>query len=186
MKISASIRRPVCPSYRTSLPLCRNPNSAKLVLRSFSFSPEKALPSTARPSILPTLPPIISNTCATVIRDGIACGLMIRSGVIPCSVNGIPSAGTKCPMTPFCPCRLANLSPISGTLWSRTLILAIRDPFSVSDSITESTVPFSPCLTVNEDSLTFWGLRKSVGSAKNRGGLVFPISTSFPFKSISG
>ena len=32
MKISASIRLPVCPSYNTSLPLCLNPNSDKLSL----------------------------------------------------------------------------------------------------------------------------------------------------------
>ena len=111
---------------------------------------------------------------------------MIKSGVIPSSVKGIPSGGTMCPITPFCPCLLANLSPISGTRWSLTLILAILEPFSVSESITESTVPFSPCLTVKDDSLTFCGLRKSVGSAKNLGGLVFPIRTSLPFKSISG
>ena len=40
-----------------------------------------------------------------VILEGIACGLMMRSGTMPSSVKGRSSCGTIKPMTPFCPWR---------------------------------------------------------------------------------
>ena len=49
-----------------------------------------------------------------VIREGNACGLMMMSGVIPLSVNGMFSCGYSVDMTPFCPARDANLSPMTG------------------------------------------------------------------------
>ncbi len=131
------------------------------------------------PSRLPTLPPIISSTWATVILEGMAWGLITRSGTIPDSVNGISSNGWISPSTPFCPCLDANLSPSSGILSSRTLTFASRAPFMLSVRITASTMPRSFERMVTLDSLLCWGLRpSSVGSSRNLGGLVFPISTS--------
>jgi hypothetical protein len=59
-----------------------------------------------------------------VILDGNALGLMIISGEMPCSVNGISFCGHKNDITPFCPCRLENLSPVTGFLGNLSLILA--------------------------------------------------------------
>src|SRR5947208_1667099 len=151
-----------------------------------SRSPLNGVPSMNRPSRDPTFPPICSRTWATVIRDGIACGLMIRSGMIPWAVKGISSCGAMSPMTPFCPCLEANLSPSSGTRRSRTLTLASFEPFSLSVSMTESTQPYSPCRTVTEVSRRFCGVRKSVSSSRNRGGLGFPMRTSPPFTNTCG
>src|SRR5439155_6188780 len=46
--------------------------------------------------------------------------------------------------------------------------------------------PYSPCRTVTEVSRRFCGVRKSVSSSRNRGGLVFPMRTSPPFTNTSG
>ena len=89
-------------------------------------------------------PPSISSTWATVIREGIACGLIRRSGVTPSRVNGMFSWGTMRPMTPFWPWREANLSPSSGTRWLRTLTLTSFEMFSPSVRMTLSTHPDSP------------------------------------------
>ncbi len=135
----------------------------------------------------PTFPPIISRTCPTVIRDGIACGLIIRSGVKPDSVNGISAIGTFKPITPFCPCLEANLSPMSGILSSLTFTLARRVPLMDSVRITVSTIPVSLDLIVTELSLLCsTAIPKSEGSSRNLGGLVFPISTSFGPTGVSG
>ena len=107
------------------------------------------------PSMEPTLPPIISSTCATVIRDGTACGLIRRSGTTPSSVNGMSCWSTSSPTTPFCPCLDANLSPSSGVRSSLTLTLTSLEPFSDSVSMTLSTQPFSPGLTVTDVSRLF-------------------------------
>src|SRR5580700_3601459 len=116
MKISASRRRPVIPSNRVSRPDGWRPSAFRLSRSASSRSPENAVPSIVRPSSEPTLPPSISRTWATVIRDGIACGLIRRSGVMPSRVYGMFSGLTISPMTPFWPCRLANLSPSSDPL----------------------------------------------------------------------
>ena len=62
------------------------------------------------------------------------------------------SCGTTSPQTPFCPCREANLSPISGVLMSRTLTLYIFPPSTFSVMKTASTVPVSVGLTATEVS----------------------------------
>src|SRR5205823_4733344 len=185
-KISAGIMRPVRPSYRISFPLDRKPFSSRAFRIASSRSPLNGVPSMKRPSRDPTFPPICSRTWATVIRDGIAWGLMIRSGMIPCDVKGMSSCGAIRPITPFWPWRDANLSPSSGTRRSRTFTFASLEPFSLSVSMTESTQPLSPWRTVTDVSRRFCGVRKSVSSSRNRGGLVFPISTSPPWTSTSG
>src|SRR5437899_3030411 len=164
--------RPVRPSYRISFPFDRNPFSSRAFRIASSRSPLNGVPSMNRPSREPTLPPICSRTWATVIRDGIAWGLMIRSGMMPCAVKGMSSWGAMSPMTPFCPWREANLSPSSGMRRSRTLTFASFEPFSLSVNMTESTHPLSPWRTVTEVSRRFCGVRKSVSSSRNRGALV--------------
>ena len=59
-----------------------------------------------------------------VIRDGKPCGLKMISGVIPDSVNGMFSTGHLWLHIPFCPARLANLSPIIGFLYQKKLKLS--------------------------------------------------------------
>jgi hypothetical protein len=49
-----------------------------------------------------------------VILLGKALGLIIISGVIPVSVNGMSIFGHNIERTPFCPCLEENLSPITG------------------------------------------------------------------------
>jgi len=52
------------------------------------------------------------NARARVERTwGIRCGFMMRSGHTPFSEKGRSSCATMAPHTPFCPCRLLNLSP---------------------------------------------------------------------------
>ncbi len=58
-------------------------------------------------------------------------------------------------MTPFCPNLEQNLSPSSGILWSLTLTRTSLEPFSDSVTMTESTNPVSPGLTVTDVSLLF-------------------------------
>jgi len=55
------------------------------------------------PDSAAAFPAINSNSCPIVIRDGIPCGLKIRSGTIPSFVNGMSSCGTMRAITPFCP-----------------------------------------------------------------------------------
>ena len=73
-----------------------------------------------------------STNCPIVIRDGIACGLIIKSGRIPSAVNGISSSGITKPIVPFCPEREAILSPMAGKRSSRMRIFAILNPSSPS------------------------------------------------------
>ena len=47
--------------------------------------------------------------------------MIIISGVIPFSENGISIEGYKTDKTPFYPCRDENLSPITGLREYRTL-----------------------------------------------------------------
>ena len=55
-----------------------------------------------------------------VMREGMAWGLMIKSGTIPSAVQGMSSCVYVMPTVPFWPCRLANLSPTWGILIERT------------------------------------------------------------------
>ncbi len=175
------------PSYITSRPSWENPSSLSDLRRSASRSPRNAVALIRRPSREPTLPPSISSICPMVIRLGIAWGLMIRSGVIPDSVNGISSEGWMRPMTPFWPCRDANLSPTSGTRRSRVRTFTRREEFSPSVMMTVSTIPRSLLRIVTEVSRRFSTAMSSlVGSSRNLGGEVFPISTSFSWTTVSG
>ena len=70
--------------------------------------------SCARPCMAPDLPAMLSTSIPIVIRLGNACGLMITSGWIPLSLNGMSTAGHFCEHTPFWPCREENLSPMTG------------------------------------------------------------------------
>ncbi|OPX66863.1 MAG: hypothetical protein A4E30_00093 [Methanomassiliicoccales archaeon PtaB.Bin215] len=187
MKTSAWIMRPVRPSYMTSRPDFWKPASTNDWRRASSRSPLKAVPSTCLPSREPTLPPIISSTWATVIREGMAWGLMTRSGMMPSAVKGMSEDGTSNPTTPFCPCLEANLSPSSGILSSRTLTLTKREPFSDSVSMTLSTQPVSPARTVTEVSRLLWPDRKLASSSSTkRGGEVLPTRTCPPETGVSG
>ena len=57
------------------------------------------------------------------------------------------------PQVPFCPCLLANLSPIWGILTLRTLTLANLSPEKFYETMTISTQPFSALLDLNDASL---------------------------------
>lgn len=87
-------------------------------------------------------------------------------------------------MTPFCPCRDANLSPISGIRWSLTFTRARRVPYD-SVMMTVSTIPFSFDRMVTEFSRRSCGA-SPVGSSINLGGDVFPTRTSPGRTSVSG
>ena len=168
-----------------SLPVCFNPDLNKPDLSDSSFSPVNAVPSILLPSIDPTFAPIISRTWATVILEGIACGLINRSGITPSSVNGISSCSTSLPMIPFCPCLLANLSPSSGILFVLRVILTSLPESRDSVTYTLSTHPFSPCLTSIDDSLLSCACRKAPwASSRKRGGLVFPTRIDLPPSSL--
>ena len=83
----------------------------------------KGVASCARPCIAPAFPAMLSTNMPIVMRDGNACGLMMTSGCIPLSVNGMSTAGHFCEQTPFCPCRDENLSPITGARVMRRVTL---------------------------------------------------------------
>ena len=87
-----------------------------------------------------------------------ACGLIIKSGRIPSAVNGIFSSGIIRPNVPFCPARLAILSPIAGILSSRILTLAILKPSSPSVIKALSTNPSCPFFVVVDASTNTSGL----------------------------
>lgn len=62
-----------------------------------------------------TLAATDSKSIAIVILEGNAWGLMMRSGRMPVfPENGISTSGHNWEHTPFCPCLLLNLSPITG------------------------------------------------------------------------
>jgi hypothetical protein len=63
--------------------------------------------------------------------DGKAWGLMMMSGCIPDSVNGMSVDGHFWDKIPFCPCRDENLSPILGLRGIRYLIVNICMLFSL-------------------------------------------------------
>jgi hypothetical protein len=57
---------------------------------------------------------MLSMSIPMVMREGKACGLMMMSGVMPDSVNGMSACGQSSDLGPFCPCREENLSPTIG------------------------------------------------------------------------
>lgn len=59
---------------------------------------------------------MLSISIPIVILLGKALGLIITSGVMPDSVNGISILGQSIESTPFWPCLEENLSPITGLL----------------------------------------------------------------------
>lgn len=70
-----------------------------------------------------TLAAIDSKSMPMVILEGNAWGLIIRSGRIPVTAEkGISISGHSWEQTPFCPCLLLNLSPITGFLGRRRRI----------------------------------------------------------------
>ena len=128
MKISLSICSPVIPLYKMSFPLEWYPCFVNSSPNTPIFCPllTKAVQSPKPPLITHALPISVSISCPMVIRDGIACGLIIISGFNPSFVKGISASGITSPTVPFWPHREANLSPILGILTSRILTLAIR------------------------------------------------------------
>ena len=101
----------------------------------------KAVQSPNPPYIKQAFPIKASTSWPIVIRDGIACGLMIISGRMPSLLNGISDSGTSKPTVPFCPHLLQNLSPMLGIRSCLHLTLAILNPCSPSVIKALSTNP---------------------------------------------
>ena len=89
------------------------------------------------------------------MRDGIACGLIMISGFIPSLVKGIFSSGNIMPITPFCPCLDACLSPNSGLLIfkNRTLHILVSSSLILLSIKTLSTLPNNELSVVIEQSV---------------------------------
>ena len=104
--------------------ICWRNSLAKLtktleIVSTVSASPTSspnAVPWWNFPAHAPALLPKSSIILPTVIRDGNPWGFIIKSGQTPLSLKGMSSCRTMLPTTPFCPCRLLNLSPSSGRL----------------------------------------------------------------------
>ena len=148
MKISAANCTPVSPQYRISLPLEWKPalgSALALALGSalalaLGSAPCSKLPksryllpalvnavqSPNAPYMAATLACTTSINCATVMRLGNAWGFIMRSGRSPSAVKGMSCSGIISPMVPFCPHRLANLSPMRGLRSSRIRTLTWR------------------------------------------------------------
>ena len=135
-----------------------------------------AVQSVNPPYIEDAFPTIHSTKCPIVIRDGIACGLIIISGRTPSRVNGISLSGITSPTVPFCPAREAILSPKLGILISRTRTLAIRVPVSPSVINVLSTVPKCPFFGIFDISERLLSWEELL--------LVIPISTVLSFNSV--
>ena len=125
---------PVSPLYNISFPVELYPILFKIFPNTSCFGPLllNAVQSPNPPNIAQPLPINVSTNCPIVILLGNACGLIIKSGLIPFSVNGILFSGIISPTVPFCPHLLQNLSPIAGILSSLILTFAIRNPSSPS------------------------------------------------------
>ena len=93
----------------------------------------------------------LSTSMPIVMRDGNAWGLMMMSGVMPLSVNGISCAGYRILITPFCPAREANLSPMTGLRLKRSLMptfCSASSPASPSTRTSSTTQSSSSLCTV--------------------------------------
>jgi len=75
-----------------------------MVAKSSTVVSEKGDPSPRHPVMHPTLDNKVSMSCAIVIRDGMAWGLIIISGTIPDAVWGMSSGFKIIPIVPFCVC----------------------------------------------------------------------------------
>ena len=181
MNTSTGNGLPVRPSYMTSLPEYLKPAASIACRTSSIFSPTNADPSNCDPRSAAALPVIDSMNMPTVILEGNAWGLISTSGVTPSAVYGRSSFLASMPRTPFCPCRAANLSPISGTRMSLTRILYILPPSLDCVMTTVSTMPVSDGLTDTDVSRRYgpaWSYSRN--SSRKRGGLVLPMSMSPP------
>ena len=97
-----------------------------------------------------------------VMRDGIACGLTMMSGVTPSTVNGMSSWRYVMPTVPFWPWRDENLSPICGTRIERVRTLTKRTPSPLVVSITRSMWPCSVERSVCDESRFVCGRARSL------------------------
>jgi hypothetical protein len=79
--------------------------------------------------------------------------LIIKSGTIPDSLNGISSRETTNPVVAFCPHLEANLSPFSGIFLDLITTFTILCPAGVLSMKTLSTTPSSPLLIVKLQSV---------------------------------
>ena len=100
-----------------------------------------AVQSPNPPYVTHAFPNKHSINCPIVIREGRACGLIIKSGRMPSFVKGMSSSGIIKPSVPFCPALEAILSPMAGMRSSRMRIFAIRVPSSPSVINDLSTYP---------------------------------------------
>ena len=114
--------------------------------------------------------------CPIVIRDGIACGLIIKSGRIPSAVKGISCSGIISPMVPFCPEREAILSPIAGIRSSLIRTFAILNPSSPVVKKDLSTKPNCPFLVFTDSS--------NQTSLFSRSEVIFPITMILSFNGV--
>lgn len=101
-----------------------------------------------------TFAAIDSKSMAIVILEGNACGFIIRSGRIPVAPqNGISISGHNWEQTPFCPCRLLNLSPMTGFLGCRKRILTCSK--NCNRKITH-TIQASETYEIEDDSCFYF------------------------------
>ena len=154
--ISLGIISPYIPEYMISFPYFSNPCFSRedRISSSGSSSSRNEVASKTPPSIAATFAPSVSRSCPMVIRDGIACGLIIISGVIPDAVRGISTSSINIPMVPFCPWRFDTLSPRTGDRYSVTRTFTSLSPSEFSDMNTRSTIPDSSLLGVKLESLS--------------------------------
>ena len=140
--MSASKRSPVTPDTSDSAPSLEKPSSssaspaavaASLAADLFpsppSFVLAKGVASTNSPFSAPALEHRLSSSIPIVILEGKACGLMMRSGLIPeDSANGMSASGHGRESTPFWPWREENLSPTTGLRLMRRVTEARWSP----------------------------------------------------------
>mmetsp|Transcript_17194 Transcript_17194/g.58084 ORF Transcript_17194/g.58084 Transcript_17194/m.58084 type:complete len:242 (+) Transcript_17194:510-1235(+) len=110
------------------------------------WSTETSVNGVASPSLpvsAPTLDCRHSTRCPTVMREGMACGLTMISGVMPSRVQGMSSCRYVMPIVPFWPWREANLSPICGVRTARVRTFANFMPSWFVESNTSSMMPLS-------------------------------------------
>ena len=80
-----------------------------------------------------------------VIREGKACGLMIKSGRIPvASAKGMSASGQGRERTPFWPWREENLSPTTGLRLIRKVTEARWRPFEEAEAEEEEELELTP------------------------------------------
>ena len=130
----------------------------------------KLVPSAMNPPAAAAVPATISSNWPTVMREGMALGFMRMLGLISvilvpitcplalriCIGNnphGMSSLAILSPMTPFCPWRALNLSPMMGTAGRATCNLILFLSFESAKS-TLVTIPGGALSSV----MTLWSL----------------------------